>query len=309
VIPAALACALGAACFYAVAATLQHEAAEREPVSRTLDPRLLLRLLHRKVWMSGVAADAAGTGLHGAALAFGPLALVQPLLVSGLVLAVPLEAARDRRRIRRWDLIGAVVAAIGLTTFVAVADPRPGPITPADADLTGVVAGVGVVLVVLVLLATVGPARGAHWRATLLGIATGAGFALAATLAKACIDIVSIEGFVALLSDWRLAALIVVGLCSVVLNQNAYQRGNLAGPLAGIVLTDPLGSVTIAVLAFDEQIRTSTPALVVEALALAVMGVGVTLVSRSGAACPRGPSHDQARGSAPDERLAGAADG
>lgn len=308
-IPAALACALAAACCYAVAATLQHEAAEREPVSHTLDPRLLLHLLHRRVWMSGVAADAAGTGLHGAALALGPLSLVQPLLVSGLVIAVPLEAARDRRRIRRRDLAGALVAAAGLATFVVVADPRPGTIAPADADLTGVVGGGVAVLAVLIVLATVGPARGARWRATLLGIATGAGFALAATLAKACIDIVSTEGLLALFSDWRLAALVVVGLCAVVLNQNAYQRGGLAGPLSGIVLTDPLGSVTIAVLAYGEQIRTSVPALIVEALALVVMGIGVTLISRSGAACPRGPAHGRARGGAPERPLAGAADG
>jgi hypothetical protein len=307
VIAAALACALAAACCYAVAATLQHAAAAREPVSHTLDPRLLLRLLHRRVWMFGVAADAVGTGLHGAALAFGPLALVQPLLVSGLVIAVPLEAARERRRIRRRDLVGAVVAAAGLATFVVVADPRPGPIAPADADLSGVVAGGGAVLVVLVLLATVGPARRAGWRATVLGIATGAGFALAATLAKACIDVVSTAGLPALFRDWRLAALIVVGLCAVVLNQNAYQRGGLAGPLSGIVLTDPLGSVTLAVLAFDEQIRTGTPALVVELLALLLMGVGVTVVSRSGAACPRGPAHGQARGRPPRRRLADAA--
>jgi hypothetical protein len=49
-----------------------------------------------------------------------------------------------------------------------------------------------------------------------------------------------------------------------VLNQNAFQAGPLAGPLTGIVLTDPLASVVIAVLAYEERISGGTADLVME---------------------------------------------
>lgn len=280
--------ALLAACCYAVAATLQHRAAAQEPTARTLDPRLLARLVRRPLWMGGVGADAAGTALHGTALALGPLALVQPLLVTGLVVAVPLEAASNRQRPGRRQIAGVVAAAVGLATFVVVADPRSGPIPPADADLFGVVIGVGAVMAALVFVAA---RYQGDVRATALGVATGAGFALAAALAKGCLDLLTRDGFVAMLLDWRLPALAVVGLAAVVLNQNAYQAGSLAGPLTGIVLTDPLGSVTIAVIAYGEEIRLGAVAILIEVLALAIMGLGVWLVSHAATGAPRGPVH------------------
>jgi hypothetical protein len=288
VILAAAGAALAAACCYAVAATLQHRAAGRVPVARTLDPRLLGRLVRRPLWMGGIGADVVGTGLHGTALALGPLALVQPLLVTGLIVAVPLEAATNRRRPSRRELGGVVAAGAGLATFVVVADPRPGPIPPAHADLLPVFVGTGAVIVALLIVAS---HSAGDVRATALGVATGAGFALAAALAKACLDLIALDGFAAIFLDWRLPALAAVGLSAIVLNQNAYQAGGLAGPLTGIVLTDPLGSVTIAVVAYGEIVRTSAVAIAIEVLALGVMAVGVWLVSHAGAYVPRGPTH------------------
>jgi hypothetical protein len=288
VILAAAGAALAAACCYAVAATVMHRAVGREPVAHTLDPRLLGRLVRRRMWLGGVGADIAGTGLHGTALALGPLALVQPLLVTGLVVAVPLEAATNRRRPSRREFGGVIAAGAGLATFVVVADPRPGPVPPADADLITVAVGAGAVMAALLLVAS---HTSGEVRATALGVATGAGFALAAALAKACLDRLARDGFGAVLVDWRLPALAAVGLAAVVLNQNAYQAGGLAGPLTGIVLTDPLGSVAIAVVAYGEQVRTSPAAIAVEVLALAAMAVGVWLVSHAGVYVPRGPAH------------------
>jgi hypothetical protein len=272
---AAAGTALAAALCYAFAATLQHRAARQEPVRATLDPRLLVRLLRRPLWLVGGAADLTGAALHGAALTLGPLALVQPLLVSGLILAVPLEAGFDRRRPARRDLAGVVLAGAGLATFVAVAQPRPGPQPPQDADLVGVTATVGLLVAVLVGVA----ARATPgWRGTLLGVATGAGYALTATLAKAVLARFGHDGW-AVLTDWRLYALAVVGLASVILNQNAFQAGTLAGPLTGIELTDPLASIIIGVTAYQERLATGGIRPMVELVAFGVMAAGVRLVS------------------------------
>jgi drug/metabolite transporter (DMT)-like permease len=277
---AAAGAALAAAFCYAFAATLQHRAARQEPIRTTLDPRLLGRLLRRPQWLVGGVADLTGAALHGTALVLGPLTLVQPLLVSGLILAVPLEAAFDRRRPARRDLAGVVLGGAGLATFVAVAQPQSGPRPPEDADLLGVAVAVGLFVAGLVTIST----RAAPgWRGTLLGVAAGAGYALTATLAKAVLGRLADHGWV-VLADWRLYALGVVGLASIVLNQNAFQTGPLAGPLTGIELTDPLASIIIGVTAYQERLATGGLRPPVELLAFVVMAAGVRLVSTRRAA-------------------------
>jgi len=196
--------------------------------------------------------------------------------VSGLIIAVPFEAALDRRRPGRRDLIGVLLSAVGLASFVIVADPSPGPVLPENAPLTGVVIGVGVFMALLVVIAQRVPGRA---RATMLGIATGAGYALAAALAKAVLDLFVDSGAQAVFTDWHLYTLMVAGFTALILNQNAFQAGRLAGPLTGIVLTDPLVSIVIAVTAYEEQLSSGPGAVTLAVLALGIMAVGVVLVS------------------------------
>jgi hypothetical protein len=280
---AAILVGLLAAICYSFAAVLQHRAARQEVTFSTLDPRLLVRLAHRRLWLGGVVADLAGAGFHGWALALGPLALVQPLLVGGLILSVPLEAALDRRRPGRRDLAGVVLAGSGLAAFVVLADPQPGLSDPADPALIGVSIGIGATVALLVLLALRAPPP---VRATLLGVAAGMGYALAATLAKAVVGRLG-EDAAGVPLDWRLYGFAAIGLVAVVLNQNAFQAGTLAGPLTGIVLTDPLVSLVIAVTAYQERLALGGPRTVLAVLALAVMVWGVWLVSVSWSATTR----------------------
>ncbi len=272
---AAVAIALVAAACYALAATTQHRAARRERNYATLDPRLLVRLLRRPLWLLGGLADLAGAFFHALALGFGPLSLVQPLLVSGLVLAVPLEAAWDRRRPNRRDLTGVVLAAFGLGTFVAIISPEPGLSVPDTGVLLGVdlLVGIGVGGCIVFALRSL-PTR----RATLLGIAAGGLYAVAAALAKVCVNRIQLDGL-GVLADGHLYALAVVGIAAMVLNQNAFQAGSLAGPLTGITLTDPLASLFIATAAFDEHLSIAGWDGLLALGAALIMAWGVWMVS------------------------------
>ena len=49
------------------------------------DPRLILRLVRRPVWLAGIASMILGFGYQLSALRFGPLALVQPTLALELL--------------------------------------------------------------------------------------------------------------------------------------------------------------------------------------------------------------------------------
>jgi drug/metabolite transporter (DMT)-like permease len=279
-----VAVALAAAAFYALAATMQHRAVQHETPYATLDPRLLLTLVRRPLWVVGVLADFMGVTLHAFALSIGALALVQPLLISGLVLAVPLDAIWERRRPRGRDLVGVVLSAIGLGVFVATIDPQPGVRVPHTrilfvADFIVVVFVIGCIL----WAHRSPPGR----RATLLGIATGGLYAVAAALAKVCVVRIEADG-IGILADGHLYALAGVGIEAVVLNQNAFQAASLAGPLTGITLTDPLASLLIATMAFHEQVDFDGWSGLLAIVAALIMARGVWLVSKTWTGQPPG---------------------
>jgi len=79
--------AIAAAGCLAVASAVQHQAATGEQGYRS-GIHLLWRLARSRRWMIGMAA-AAGEVLHAAALNGGALAVVQPLLVLSLAMALP----------------------------------------------------------------------------------------------------------------------------------------------------------------------------------------------------------------------------
>ncbi len=281
---AAVPVALASATCFAFASALQHRAAGQERPHSTTDPRLLLRLLRRPLWLAGGAADLAGAGLHAFALGLGELALVQPLLVSGLFLAIPIEAALDRRRPHFRDLAAVALSAAGLAVFLLTAQPRRGISNPSGPAWLAVAAGSGLAAAACLALAR----RSAGTpRATLLGIATGVLYAVTAALLKSCTDQLATDP-VALLTDWRLYTLAVVGVAGLALNQNAFQGSPLAAPLTALTLTDPVLSLLIAVTAFHERLTTSGVRPVLELAAALGMARGIWLASTT-----RPPRTDQ----------------
>ncbi|SCE94836.1 DMT family transporter [Micromonospora mirobrigensis] len=269
--------ALVAAFAYALSTTMHERAAKRQPARRALDPRLLWRLLGTRLWQLGWVPDVVGTLAQALALRYGPLAVVQPLMATGLFMAVLLEAAWNRRRARRRDLVATLVGLAGLIGFLAVADPRAGVDAPTTTAWWWVAAGVGGVVALCLLAArtSAGGARGA-----LLGVATGALYGMAAALLKAVASGRPGDPL-ALLTDPRLAALVVVGLLGVQLNQNAFQSGRIAAPLTALTLTEPVAGVLIGVTAFHETLSLAGARVPLLLVAAAAIVVGVRLAGGS----------------------------
>lgn len=264
---------------------MQQRAAKQERPHGPIDPRLFLRLLRRPLWLAGWLPDLAGMGLQALALRFGPITLVQPLLVSGLVLAVPLEAALDRRRPHVRDLLAVGISATGLAVFLATAQPRAGVSDPSSQGWLGAALGSAAVVTACLVFARV---TGFAVRGALLGTATGVLYAFAAALVKVSVTTLTTRPL-ALITDWHLYALIFVGLVGLLLNQNAFQAGPLAAPLTALSLTDPVASVIIALTTFHEQISTTPPHLAIEFAATLAMAIGIGLA----ATIVRGPNNDK----------------
>ena len=82
-------------------------------------PRLLLDLARRPRWLAGIGLDALSFFILALALAFGPLALVQPLASLDVLFALPLIARRQGRRLTLQDRAGAVTVAGGIVIFLS----------------------------------------------------------------------------------------------------------------------------------------------------------------------------------------------
>jgi drug/metabolite transporter (DMT)-like permease len=273
---------IAAAAFFGLSSAMQQRAAKQQQRRPALDPRLLLRLLRSPLWLFGWLPDFAGTGLQAVALRFGPLALVQPLLVSGLFLAIPLEAILNRTRPHVRDMVAVGVGGVGLAAFLITAQPRGGVSDPSIEDWIGVGAGsTGVIATCLILAGRSHDAA----RGALLGAATGVLTALIAALFKPIATAIT-QDPLGLLTDWHIYALIVVGIAMLLLNQNAFQSGRLAAPLTTLTLVDPVVSVAIAVTAFREKLSIGGPRLAIEIVGALAMAGGIWLASSRRGARP-----------------------
>jgi drug/metabolite transporter (DMT)-like permease len=289
--------ALAAAAAFAVAIPLEHRAADRTPDVGGYSPRNLGRFVGATVqnrwWLIGMGLNLLGFGLHALALSLGGLAVVQPLLVTNLLFALPVNHWLRREPIKPVELAWAGVLVIGLTGFLLVATagvpPSHQPADPGPAIAAGI-------LVVLVAGGLAVAARRAHrsTAATLLGVATGILFAVVASLIKECTHLLG-QGPVTLLTGWQVYALLVTGAVGLLFNQLAYQAGPLSASLPVIAVVDPLVAVLFGVTIFDENLRHTPLAIVAEGICLALLALGGLNLARLEHAADDEPAEQPAR--------------
>jgi hypothetical protein len=267
-----------------VATSLKHVSASQVPDAQTMHPRavgpFIRATLAHPLWLGGIVADAVALSLQIVALHLGALAVVQPLLISGLLFALVLRQG-TAGRISRREIGWGVVVTAALTAFLLLAGTAGHRMPVTDgADRAPAVAAA----VIGVLLAGVCVALGRRQTsggrsAALLGIAVGATYAGTAALLKAVTDI-ALRGPLALIGSWQLYTLIVLGAGGLLLNQLAFQAGPLAASLPAIATVDPLLSIAIGVLVYDERIRHGPAAGTGLGLLLLLLGVAVIALSR-----------------------------
>jgi drug/metabolite transporter (DMT)-like permease len=247
----ALLLALAAAISFGAAAVAQHRSTKKVQARGVMHPWLIADLARRPAWVAAVAASTLGYLLQAAALHFGPLSFVQPLLVSGLLFAVGFGTLMRRQRLDRVLVAGAVCCGAGLVGFLAIARPRGG--AGLDIDLSnGLPLAGAFALIVAVCLVVAHHRRGAV-RSLTLALACGILYGVNAFLLKSVTDLLA-TGIVAVLVSWPLYAAVVLGPAGFLLNQTAFQAGRLATPvLAVITAVDPLVSILIARVWFGEH--------------------------------------------------------
>ena len=122
----AAALALIAAFCFALAATLQQRGALNLPTISLADPKSLIRLAGNVTWLVGTLVLFTGYLFQAGALDRGRLVVIQPLLVTTIVFALPLGYFLTKQHVGRREVIGAIVVLCGLALFVYFGDPAGG---------------------------------------------------------------------------------------------------------------------------------------------------------------------------------------
>ena len=274
----AIALALGAALLFALGSVLQQKAGLDQPEeAEGSSSGLLLRMARHPVWLAGIAADALGFVGQAVALTIGRLAVVQPLLATSMIFALPLGNRLTNQRIRRSDIAAAILVTASLVAFLTIANPSGGRDDAPLGEwlvLGAIAAGVCVPLFLLSLRAR--PAI----KATLLGILTGILFGISAALTKSVGDEIS-DNLFGVLADWHLYALIVIGYISMTTNQMALTAGVLAPALAASMAMDPITSVVIATTLLQESLHETTAGIIATLGALAATLIGMAILART----------------------------
>ncbi len=271
--------ALLSAFFYALASALQHHSASLAPREDLLSPTLLGVLARKPIWLLGIASDLVGFTCQFLALAHGPISEVQPILVCGLLFALPMGAYISKRRFSKSDLLGAGFVVSGLIIFLQAARPGPGKPASSTAWLaTAVICATPVIAVVILVKLGTLPKK---FHSGVLAGSAGIAFGFGAGLADSCAHELSRMGFVNTLETWEPYSLLVVGLVTLLLAQSAFQAGKLSDSLPILTVVDPLVSVLIGVLLFRESIGHSTLAILLEVVGMILMVTGIMIDGRS----------------------------
>ncbi|CAL9606958.1 hypothetical protein SUDANB58_05554 [Streptomyces sp. enrichment culture] len=277
VLPVLLACV--AAFSNALATVLQRRAALSVPQARGLRPGLVLDLLRRPVWLAGMLAVAVAGAGQAAALATGPLSLVQPLFVLELPLALLLASWMTGRRLpgTLWVAVAAVVAGLGLALTSAA--PSGGVTEVSLARWVPVLAACGAAVLLLAgagLRRPVGKAR-----AGCLGAATAVCYALTAGLVKDSMRALDTDGVVGFLTAWQTYGFAAAGAGAVLLLEHALQGGPLIASQPALSLGDATVSLLLGLLLYREDVRTGWWILP-QATGVALVAMGVVTLARRG---------------------------
>ena len=269
--------ALLAAVFLAVGIVVRQRATIDVPAEYGVSAVMFKTLIRRPLWWAGTGAAVAGYVFQALALATGSLLLVQPILVSALLFALPLSARLARRRVTRGEWAWAVLLTVALAVFVVLAKASPGDYA-ASLSTSAIVA---VVCTVAVLACVVVAVRTAGWRrAVLLAVAVGVLFGVVAVLTKLVMHLLTHQGVLAVVTTPVLYLLAVLGVIATLLQQSAFHAGSLQTSVPTMLVLEPMIAVLLGAVVLGEHLDVGRGDAVAIAVATAAMVAGTIALGR-----------------------------
>jgi hypothetical protein len=273
----AVPCAVAGAASFGLASAIQFRATKEVPLSTTLNPQLLVNLVRKPIWLASVVTVVLGLSLQVVALAFGPLVLVQPLLVTSVLFGGMFTAGMAGHRLDRIVLLGGLACAGGLSAFLLLAQPsgQAGEFNQRH------IFPLALILVVVILGALLlGSWSHGELRVISLAVATGVFYGVTAGLIKAVAAQIRVDGITTPFLHWHIYMVCVIGPMGFLLSQNTFQSGKLISPALAVITTvDPLVGIAIGVQWLGESLTATTVALVGETISAAAIIAGIAVLT------------------------------
>jgi hypothetical protein len=230
---------------------------------------LMHKLLRSRVWLFGWLVNLVGFGTQAAALHFGSVATVQPLLATQLLFALPMSSHERRQwpSLRDWSAGLAICG--GLVLLYVVVDAKPLEGTP---DRTKIELAVGCAVALIAVVMPIAY-RMRHQVMNVAGAAcAGLCFAMTGVFLKLTSDDLAYQGVAYTARDWVGYALAGSTVLGLVLEQAAFASGSLPWAVATKDSMNPIASYAIGVLAFPVVFPTGNGPLA------GVAGAGALLI-------------------------------
>ena len=270
--------ALVAAFFFALAATLQQKGALGMGEVSLGSPSSFVTLAKQKWWLLGTVALLCGYVFQAVALDNGRLAVIQPLLVTTIVFALPLGYLLTNQVIHGKEVLGAGVVVLGLAIFTFVGQAADG-VDNAPASQWAVAVAVFSTIAVALLVAG---GRGTVLRkAALYGASAGVFFGLSASLCKPTMEILDADGVGAVLESWEFYAFAGAGIIAFVVQQVSLATGKLAASVATVSVCNPLVGIVIGTALLDERLADPAWHKIVAYTGLGLALAGAVVISNS----------------------------
>ncbi len=272
--------ALGAAFFIAIGDVIHQRSAHDvtdEPVSHF---ELFSRLLRDGRWWLGSVVAAVGFALQAAALGLGSVLLVQALLVTSLLFALPINARISGRRVTRWQWLWAALLAASVAVIVTVGNPSAGHSHASWKTWTAVVVVLGPALILCIIGAGIlrGPAS-----AVLLGFVSGALWGVFAVLTKGVVDRLD-DGLWAVIGTPELYAWALAAIAGTAYQQASFRAGSLTASLPTMTVAEPVVGSVLGVIVLGETLRPGDAGWFTLVVAMAAMVLATGALARGEAA-------------------------
>jgi hypothetical protein len=272
--------ALASAVVLGLSSVADQRSTKQVQTRRALSPRIIVDLFRRPLWLTAVGANIVGFALQVAALAFGSLALVQPIVACDLMFAVLIGRYVWRRpnlkpANMRLMLAGVAATTVGVAGFLAIGQPSGGR-TQARLGILPPLA-IGLVVVVGGCLAVA--ARSRNLRPLALALACGVNYGVAAFLVKLLTSEFG-GGLGQVFTSWPIYVFAVVGPAGYILNQDAFQQGTLLAPVQAIIsAADPVISIALGVGWLDVHLRGGPAGVAGEVSSLLLLTAGIVMTA------------------------------
>lgn len=258
---------------------LQQRVAATMPASDVLAWRLLLDLMHRRLWWLGIGCMVVGQVLSGLALQLATVAVVEPLLSANLLFALMWAAALARNRLRWQEVVGALLLSAALAVFIGVGNPHSSP-SPQTTWATTALA-VAVVAGVVAVIVAIARRRAVVGKSVLLATGAGLLYGLQDAATRATFVRLDRRGLQSLpLNPW-LYVLVGAAVLAILLSQSAFKVARLDYSLPPIAAAEPIAGILLGVSLLGDEVSLTVPDLIAVSLCLLAMIAGAVLIGRS----------------------------